>query len=763
MNSSLKENYIIELFKRVLPYKWSIIFISIIFMILAKVYLYFIPSVYESYAIIKVKINENKVDSQDLLRDSLFKTNTVGINQEMAILQTYQINQKALEKVDFRVQYFKEEKYRKIEIYKNVPFEIKNIKNLDSKVINKLIKITPFKEGFSIYIKDHNDTGIYAYDEQVETAYFSATIYKEESFTHPLYIKLHGSKRHIYESIVKSSLSVSQLKLETNLIKVAFKDTIPERANRYLDALVDVYINRSIKKKDSINSKILAFLDERLAITKEKLDVAENELQKYQSENQSVDPSIKSKDSFARLSDIDLQLSELKLKEQLVNNLLVFMKHNRNLDSIAPTLLEFNAQSTLKLINDIQALQLKEDDLLVEFTDKYPPLMRLRKRIRSMKKQIRLNIKNLHSTVVFKRKRLVKEKQKYEQLLTILPKKEKNLIHFKRNYEVNSKTYNYLLEKKSENELVQVATRSDYEAVDKAYNSMVPIKPKRLAVVILFAILGFGLGVLLALIHSFSKKKIEQQKDIEMVTRLPFYGRIPLYKKHIRETSAIEDAYRQLAINLQFSKKENEGNIVLFTSPSRGEGKTSTLSNLMSIFKQTKYKSILIDLDMKQPTLHQYFNMDLQYSGMSTFLSKRDNLGNIIFTTNFPNLDIITAGPIPPNPAELLLSPYIEGLFQILKERYDYVFIDACSFTDIPEIINVMKFTDKNLLVLRENITQKEDLAHFETEIKRMGLSNIGLVFKSTIKGSKKKQSISTPILTQGQPSIVTKPKELKG
>jgi hypothetical protein len=103
-----------------------------------------------------------------------------------------------------------------------------------------------------VHYKEHNETTVYPFDTKVQTPFFSATIEKHRPLTQTVYVKLHGSKRHIYESIVKKSLLVTQLKLETNLIKVAFKDTIPERANAYLDALVNVYIKRSIKKKDSI-------------------------------------------------------------------------------------------------------------------------------------------------------------------------------------------------------------------------------------------------------------------------------------------------------------------------------------------------------------------------------------------------------------------------------------------------------------------------------------------------------------------------------
>jgi len=746
MNRS-EENYIIELFKRVTPYKWSILTIMLLFIVLMKVKLYFTPSVYESYAIIKVKVNENKVDSKDLLRDSLFKTNTVGINQEMAILQTYQTNEKALKKIDFKVKYFIKDGYRKKEIYDTVPLKITNITKIEPKYIDKFITILPLKNGFSVDVEGVENNTTYAYDVEVETPFFSAVVSKNEEFITPIYIKLQGSSRRIYETIIKDNLSVSQLKLETNLIKVAFQDTIPKRANEYIDALVDVYINRSIKKKDSINSKILNFLNDRLEVTKKKLDIAESELEEYQSTNKNIDPSMNSKDSYEKLSDIELQLSEIQLKEQLISNLLIFIKRNRNLDSIAPTLLEFNAQSTLKLISDIQALQIKEDELSVEFTDKYPPLIKLRKRMRSIKRQVSLNIKNLKSTLKLKRKSLLKQKKKYEAILTALPKKEKNYINFKRNYEVNSKIYTYLLEKKSENELLQVATISDYEAIDKAYSSMIPVKPKRMALLILAGIIGLGLGVILALIRSLFKKKIQKKQEIEELIKLPLYGHIPLFKENKGINRAIEEAYRKLAINLQFSKKENEGNIVLVTSSIKGEGKTTTLANLTGIFRETKYRSVLIDLNLIEPSLHTYFSMDLPYSGMSTYLSRRDNLGNIIFTTHYSNLDIITAGPIPPDPAELIASSQLEELFSVLKERYDYIFIDTPSFEEVPQVLDLVKYADKSLVVLRENVSSKPLVEKLERAIKEKKLRNIGLVFKSTVKMSK--EDLSKPFITQ--------------
>jgi len=731
MNIS-QENYIVELFKRITPYKWSIFIIMILFMVLMKAYLYFIPSVYESYAIIKVKVNENRVDGKDLLRDSLFKTNTVGINQEMAILQTYQTNQKALQHINFQVQYFFKEKYKKVEVIKDLPITVEKIKDINPKILGQHITLHPLSNGFTLESKKIKNLNIFAYDEEIVTPYFTGTVRKNSELNTSIYFKLNGSTRRIYENIIKSNLTVSQLKLETNLIKVAFKDTLPERSNQYVNALVDAYIEKSVTKKNSINEKILTFLDERLAITKKKLEVSENELEKYRANNKSLEASIQANDSFARLSDIDLKLSELTLKEQLIKNLASFIQSNRNLDAIAPTLVEFNDQPTINLINKVQELHMKEDELVLDYTSNHPKLIQLRKRIHALKRQITANVNSLKSTLVFKRKSLVKQKNRYEKDLKVLPKKEKNLIKFKRSYDVNSKVYTYLLEKKSENELVQVASISDYEAIDRAYNSYLPIKPKRTMMLILAAIIGLGLGSILALLRSFSMSKVSGQKEIEMLTRLPIYGKIPLYKNDITADISIEEAYRQLAINLQFSKKEHQCKVVLFASSNNEEGKTTTLANLTSIFRQTKYKSILIDLDMVTPTLHKYFGLDQQFSGMSTYLSGRDNLGNMVFTTNYPNLDIITAGPVPPNPSELLLSSRFETLLSTLKERYDYIFIDTTSLEDAPEVFNLMSHTDINLIIFRENVTTKSAISHLEAQVQERDIKNIGLVLKIT-------------------------------
>ena len=751
-----EENYIIELFKLVVPYKWLILTMMLLSILLALVYLYFTPPVYKSYALVKVNRNlpvpATAENNGDFLSENLFKVNKSDTLQEVTTLQTYNLNSKVLNKINLHVQYFIEDAYRKVEIYDDVPIEITNLTMTIAEFKEPYIALIPQKNGFVLSSDKKGKSKLYAYGEGVKTEYFTSNIIKKREFNETIYLKINGDNRRIYEKYVKKNLSVTQIDLESDFLNVSFKDTIPQRADDYVNTLIGAYVEQSKHKKEITNNKILNFLDEQLEKTRVKLDFSEKKLRGYESKNESVDPAAKSTNLFNKLGDIDLRLSEIVLKEQLIDNLKKYVDNNRNFDAIAPTLLEFNDQSTIHLIDTLNQLYVEEDGLKLEFTDNYPRLIQLRKRIAGIKNKIALNIKNLGSVLKIKHKSLLKQKSKYESILTTLPKEEKKLIAFQRSYELNSKMYTYLLEKKSENELIKVTAVSDYEIVDKAYTPPIPLSPKKIMVFAMAAIIGLILGTLIALMRSMLIDKVQTKRDVELLTKLPIYGTIPLYKEKMLMNVLLEESYRKLAMNLQFSKKEDEGTIVLVTSPVHGEGKTTTIVNLSAILQDTRYKSIIIDLDMHHPSVHEYFGMQQQYSGVSTYLSERDNLGNVIFTTNHPNLNIIPSGPTPPNPMELILSPRFEELLTILKREYDYIFIDTGSFDIAEESFYLMQYSDINLVVLREDFSKKSSISDLENIVRAKQLKNVGLVLKTTLIKQKKKTSPIPQVISQEKP-----------
>ncbi len=730
------ESYLVELYKTVLPYKWSILFITIITVMATYGYLYFIPSTYESKAIIKVKVNQ-QLKTTDLLRESINTTNTAGIKQEILTLQTFNINRKVLQEVDFSIQYFQKKNYKMVEVYENAPISIKLQGELPKNSYHKVL-LTPKDDGFILSSRELGESKTYPFAQEIKTPYFLGTVTQKAPLTQPIQIIFNGSTHHIYETIIKKRLKVTQLDPDANLVQISFQDTIPKRANRYVNTLIKIYIEESLKKKGDTNQKVLSFLDMQLKSIKEKLEKSEKELEHYKEYN-TIDPKIEVQDSFTKLSNIDLELSELTLKEKLAKNLLTFVLNNRNLDAIGPTLLEFNDQATIKFIDRLEQLQNQEEELRAEYTDNYPELISVKKKIKRIKNKILLNVKNLKSTLTAKRINLERQKAKYERTLKELPQQENRLIALKRDYEVNSKMYSYLLEKKSENELIKVAVAPDYEVVDQAYTSSIPVKPRRLILLVASAIVGLLFALFISLIRALLIDKVATKKEIQLMSRLPIYGVIPFYKNALFATTSLKEAYHKLATNLHVFKHDKEGNVILITSKTKGEGKTTTVVSLAGAFNSANFKTIIVDLNLKNPNLHTHFGIAPQYAGISTYLSQRDNIGNIIYATDYKNLDIIPAGPVPPNPYELLLSNRLSELLDFLKARYDYIIIDTASYENAIETLAIMKLATMNLVMIQEGISKKSTLVELEKIVQERDITNIGLVLKSIVKEDKQK------------------------
>ena len=729
-----QENYLIEFLKIIYPYKWSIITIAIISTLLSVLYLHFKPYIYESSAIIKIKTENNRIGNQDPLMSALSSAGNAEIAQEVAILNTFYTNNKAIDKLGMKVQYFTKKHYRKEEIFSNPPIIIDDITIKNNEIIGKMLEIHPKKSGFTIK-KGDTESQVFAYNKKIESQDFSFTVTKESNFDEIIYIRLNGSNRNIYEYIVKKRLQVSRLNSEVSLIKISYQDTSFERATNYINNLIDVYIKQSINNKSKKNNKILDFISQQLILTGEKLNLSENQLQKYRTNNNVIEPTAQSELLLERLNAIEIEISENKIRKKLIENLIIFIKSNKDLESIVPTLRELGETPTITLIQTIQDLKRRASELQVRFTEKHPDLISVRKQINRNQRTVFLNVKNLNRSIGNRLKNLIERRTKDEKNLKHLPEKEKQLIQYQRNYDVNAKMYSYLLEKKSENSMKKVALISDFEIIDRAYSNGRPIKPKKAMMVSLAFTFGLLFGMIIAYIRNALIKKVQDIKDVKKLTSLPVYAQLPLSSKSALEfdisdnsQSILKTSLRNLRTTLKFMSNKTKGNTILVTSSVTNEGKATIVSTLSTLFQKAGYKCIIVDMDLYQPTLHEFFNISRDI-GMSSYLNKKDSIGDIIHKTSYQNLDIIPAGPIAPNASELILSKRLNSLLSTLQNRYDYIFINATPLSLVADTHYLMQFTDINMISVRKGYTEKSFLLNLDKTIKERKVKNIGILF----------------------------------
>ncbi len=754
-NRSSQEFVFRDIIKVIQKYKWSITFITLLTFLAAYAYTYFKTPLYLSYSIIKVKANE-KVNSGDIINSTTSTTQSKDVLEEITFLKTFKINSRSLDKVDFKVRYFIEKDYKKVEVYnEDLPISIKHIKILDKKIIGKMLTILPSKNQYSIqydksYIEKIKEKmfGVPSfsftkmeglnYGEIIKNSYFHLSVDKNFNFNKPIYIMLQGKKRDIFEHIIRKNLNVQQLEKDTSLIKISFEDNIPQRATSYVNALTESFIKYNVESKNNKNSKTLNFITKELQNIKRELKASEEKLESHQVSKNIVHPSVQANIYIKNLSDIDIEISENKLKQRLIRNLINFIHNNYNLDAIAPSISKLNDKNTLALITKLQDEQILEEELMQEYTDEYPKLKSTRRQIEIIRRKIIDNLNSLQKNINYENDNLLKRKISYEEAMKTLPSKERELVNIKRNYEVKSKMYEYLLKKQAENKIIQLATFSDYQIIDTAYSSNTPIKPKKSLILGVSIIVGLLLSSLLALIRYSSNSYIQNKEDIQEMTSLPIYGSIPYYKQpknrisvNSEAKSPFTEAFRTLRTNLQFVTQKDRGTVMLITSTVAGEGKSTTAANLAAILEMAKYKTVVVNFDLRKPTLHKFFDI-YNEAGVSTYLSGKSSIDDIIFSTEFANLDIIPSGPIPSNPSELILSKELPRLFEKLKEKYEYIIIDTAPIGIISDTKTLMLYSDLNLMIIREDYAKKEFIQTLEEMIEKHNFKNIGLILNAS-------------------------------
>ncbi len=745
-----------EMFRTLNNYKWSILIITIISIIIASIYLYFQQPIYSSYAIVKVKTKDGIKSINSNILNPVSGPVTANVKEDMALIKTFYINDQALKlgKVNYKVQYYKNRHNKSVEINKLIPIKLTNIEIFDKKFLGRKLTITQKDNGYRLKIKysilerlkakilgqslKHiKQKKPFPYNKQITTPYFKLKVLKLSNYKEAIDVKINNENRYIYESIIKNNLKVTQLEDDISLIKISYKDNIQQRGLLYINSLTKSLIKESIKNKNEQNDKVLNFIIQELHKMKKKLTKSEENLEQYRIKNDVIQPSTQASTFITELANIDIRLSENRLKKKIIKNIDNILQKSYNPDSISPLLMALDDRPTLKLIEVLHDSQLQKNELLSEYTYKHPTIKALQRKIDTAKAKISSNIKNLKKSIIDTNKNLSRLKSSYENRIKRLPTKERRVVNIKRDYEVSSKMYNFLLQKRAENEMVRVATLSDYKVIDKAYSKLDPVSPNYKLVLIAFTILGLITGVIFAFIRNAISDKIVDREDIENETDLPIYGVVPFIKKGYEKVqvynnlnSYLTESYRNLRTTLQLSLKDNK-KVILITSTVKGEGSNIVTANLGAIFGMANYKTVVVDLDIREPSLDKIFGVynDVK-AGLASYLLGQDPISDIIYhSSEYDSVDIIPVGAISINPSELILSSYLPILIERLKKEYDYIIINSTPFGFIQDTKYIMKFSDINLVVFRENYSKKSDIINLNKIVEKENIKNIKVVF----------------------------------
>jgi capsular exopolysaccharide synthesis family protein len=357
---------------------------------------------------------------------------------------------------------------------------------------------------------------------------------------------------------------------------------------------------------------------------------------------------------------------------------------------------------------------------------------------------IKASLQSSKQQLTIRRNQLQAQKEKYASKISSAPSKERALADINRQQEVKAGLYLMLLQKREENAITLASSAYKGKVIEEPIVSG-PVSPKKKMIFLVALIVGIVLPYAYYFIRNFFRFRVENREDIYRLTKVPLLGSVPFIKAldkgdrnvvvQENRNSVVVEVYRSIRSNLPFVLSKDQ-NVILFTSTTSGEGKTCVASNLAASIAFAGKKVVIVGLDIRKPRLAGLFNLASSDKGISNFFTRPADdyqyLESIIQKSDIsPNLDIIAAGPIPPNPAELLEKENLETAINYLKKKYDYVLLDTAPIGLVSDTLSVGKVADATLFVVRANYTLKADLELVNSLAAENRLPNVNIILNA--------------------------------
>lgn len=701
------------------------------------------PLVYFRSATVIIKDPSNKASTSGLDRFDNF-INKVNVANEILQFRSKKLMREVVQRVHADVSYQIKDGLRSNELYNESPVLVSLPDALPEQSFSftmtlkdaKTVTLSDFSgiEAKPSYEVALNDTVAIIEGMNVVV---TATNYLRDSW---LNTPIRVQKLPV-ESMVnyyKNALGIQQEEEEASILTLALKDSSPARAEDVLNTLITVYNEEAIKEKNQVAVNTANFINERLIIIERELGNVESNLESFKQRNQIVDIASSAGMYMTESQKYNADAMELETQLRLANFIKDYLTDPSKETDLIPSntgISDMNIENQISLYN---AAKLKRDHLIDDSSVNNPVVQELNNSLRAMKQSIIRAVDNMIVSLNVKRNDAQNREMRAQDRVTAIPTKERQMLSIERQQKIKEALYLFLLNKREENALSQAMADNNARVIDGAEGSNAPISPNRNRILLLGLLVGIALPGAVCLAILFMDTRVHGRKDIEGVTSVPYLGEIPLdkaaMKDHRKQVMAVKEqgddivseAFRILRTNMAFlSKKDKPAQVITFTSFNIGAGKTFIARNLSMSLAYMKKRVVMVDLDIRKGTLSRHFGH--YHVGVTNYLSDNTvKVDDII--QHQEGFDLIPAGILAPNPAELLMDNRLDELMNELRTRYDYIIADNVPVGLIADATIANRIADLTIFVVRAGKLDRRQLPDIEKLYQEKKLKNMALV-----------------------------------
>jgi len=535
-------------------------------------------------------------------------------------------------------------------------------------------------------------------------------------------------------------LKVEWAEVGSGVINLSLTGTNPQKDVDFLSGLIRTYQDRDLKNKNEAAVRTIDFIQEQLTSIKDSLRTVEYQLERFGNSGRVKDMSLDAQRLLEKAEVFEVQRSELLIRQNYFQYLDDYLrKGNDNLDLvILPSSIGLSDPVIGSFLTEMVELQLEIKLYLNSERGKNPLVTAKIERINEIRENVMESVSTLKSTDKIKMDFLNKQIREIESQSALLPASERQLIAIQRNYSLLENLYVFLMQKLSEAGISTAANTSDVISINSPMQGG-QLSPKPIKNYSIAALLGLVIPFAIFILFEIINNKVQSKEDIDKMSSIPFIGGIGHKTSgnnltvSERPKSGVAESFRALRSNLNYFTGNKTKQVFMVSSSISGEGKTFTTINLATVFSLSEKRTLIVGADMRRPKIFEDFGRNNE-TGLSTFLSGISEFKDVIQDTDIENLFLVSGGPVPPNPSELLLTDRFELFVKSALEQFDFVIIDTPPLALVTDAFVISKFVDHTVFVLRQNYSPKEFIKSIDEYYRSGKLKNMSILLNDIYK-----------------------------
>lgn len=740
-------------------WKWFVASV-IICLALAFVYLRYATPVYNVSAKIMIKDEKKGGYTSEMiaLEDLGFLGSTGGIDNELEVLQSKSLFKDVIVDMKLYTRYVEKNGISKRDVYKETPVWI----DVEPGTINDL------KYGYTIVLNIKSDstyqieckTFDVANDEDIEIKVETNTLpYLLETPNGKLIVSRNSnvplkSEQTLIVSITPplktaknylANMTFEPTSKTTSVAVISLKEVNRKRGEDFLNRLIEIYNADANEDKNQVAKKTEEFIGERILLVGEDLDNTERQLQGFKEKSGLVNLEIDAQKALEEGSTYEKKLVDVNTQLRLVDMLHDAVFNPNNTYEVLPATISIGLtdQALTAAISEYNAQVLERKRLLQTASPNNPTVLSLTTVVDGLLENVKTAVSNLQKALTISKKDIEREASRFNSRIGSAPSQERQMVGIERQREIKSELYLMLLQKREENSIALAATADNAKIIDDALADEFPISPKRSMIWLLALALGVGLPFGIIYLIDLLNYRIGSRSDVDKLAKVAILGEVPRAKSLekgeralvVREdcNNLMAETFRAIRTNLNFILNDSTQKVVLLTSTTSGEGKTFISSNLAMSLALLGKKVLLCGLDIRKPRLIDLFKLSDKKRGITTYLAGDANDKELLFkqiqnSGVTENLDLLPAGIVPPNPAELLAKENLDKAIEFLSEKYDYILLDTAPVGLVADTLLIGRVANATIYVCRAGYTAKSSFEFINGIKAENKLPNMSLI-----------------------------------